>query len=51
MLRGGELLAAISISGPIERLGRAPGQRFAPLLVAGAHRITTALTSAGSSTV
>jgi DNA-binding IclR family transcriptional regulator len=42
-LRGGELLAAISISGPIERLGRAPGQRFAPLLVAGAHRIATAL--------
>jgi DNA-binding IclR family transcriptional regulator len=42
-LRGGELLAAISISGPIERLGRSPGQRFAPLLVAGAHRITSSL--------
>ncbi|MCW2496281.1 IclR family transcriptional regulator [Jatrophihabitans sp.] len=41
--RGGELLAAISISGPIERLGRTPGQRFAPLLVAGAHRIATSL--------
>jgi DNA-binding IclR family transcriptional regulator len=40
---GGELLAAISISGPIERLGRSPGQRFAPVLIAGARRITTAL--------
>jgi len=38
-----ELLAAISISGPIERLGRSPGQRYAPLLVAGAHRIASAL--------
>jgi DNA-binding IclR family transcriptional regulator len=39
-----ELVAAISISGPIERLGRAPGQRFAPVLVEGARRIATALT-------
>jgi DNA-binding IclR family transcriptional regulator len=39
----GDLLAAISISGPIDRLGRAPGQRFAPLLVAGAYRIAAAL--------
>jgi len=39
----GDLLAAISISGPIERLGRAPGQRFAPVLVAGARRISAAL--------
>jgi DNA-binding IclR family transcriptional regulator len=39
----GSLLAAISISGPIERLGRAPGQRFAPVLVAGARRIAAAL--------
>jgi DNA-binding IclR family transcriptional regulator len=39
----GELLAAISISGPVERFGRAPGQRFAPVLVAGARRITAAL--------
>ena len=42
-VRGGQLLGAISISGPIERLGRSPGQRFAPLLVAGAHRITSSL--------
>src|SRR5581483_3301198 len=39
----GELLAAVSISGPIERLGRAPGTRFAPLVVAGARRIAAAL--------
>lgn len=39
----GELVAAVSVSGPIERLGRSPGQRIAPLLVSGARRITTAL--------
>ena len=39
----GEVIAAISISGPIERLGRAPGQRYAPILIAGARRLTTAL--------
>lgn len=33
------VLAAISISGPVERLGRNPGQRFAPVLTAGARRI------------
>src|SRR5919204_2896279 len=32
----GELLAAISVSGPIERLGRIPGARYGPLVVAGA---------------
>ncbi|HEV7191644.1 MAG TPA: IclR family transcriptional regulator [Jatrophihabitantaceae bacterium] len=39
----GDLLAAISISGPIERLGRTPGARFAPVLVAAARRIGAAL--------
>lgn len=39
----GEVIAAISISGPIERLGRAPGQRYAPILVSGARRLTAAL--------
>jgi DNA-binding IclR family transcriptional regulator len=39
------LLAAISISGPIERLGRTPGARVAPVLVAGARRISAALAS------
>jgi DNA-binding IclR family transcriptional regulator len=40
----GDLLAAISLSGPIERLGRSPGARFAPVLVAGARRIAAAMT-------
>lgn len=39
----GDLLAAISISGPIERLGRSPGARFGPVLVTGARRLSTAL--------
>lgn len=39
----GALLAALSISGPIERLGRSPGTRFAPVLVTGARRISAAL--------
>lgn len=43
LARDGTLLAAISISGPIERLGRSPGQRFAPVLIAGARRIVAAL--------
>lgn len=41
----GSLLAAISISGPIERLGRAPGQRFAHVLISGAQRIAASLAS------
>jgi DNA-binding IclR family transcriptional regulator len=40
----GALLGAISISGPIERLGRAPGPRYAPVLLTGATRISAALT-------
>jgi DNA-binding IclR family transcriptional regulator len=39
----GELLGAISISGPIERLGRSPGARFAPVLIAGARKLAGAL--------
>ncbi len=39
----GDVVAAISISGPIERLGRTPGRRYAPILVAGARRITETL--------
>ncbi len=41
--RDGAVIAALSISGPIERLGRAPGQQFAPILVRGARRITASL--------
>lgn len=42
--RGRQVVAAISISGPIERLGRSPGQRLAPILTAGAQRLQAALT-------
>jgi DNA-binding IclR family transcriptional regulator len=37
--RDGMLLAAVSVSGPIERLSRAPGERFGPAVVAAAERI------------
>jgi DNA-binding IclR family transcriptional regulator len=37
--RGRRVIAAVSISGPIERLGRSPGQRFAPVLTAAAQRL------------
>ncbi len=40
---GTEVIAALSISGPIERLGRSPGPRFGPILVRGARRISIAL--------
>jgi DNA-binding IclR family transcriptional regulator len=37
--RDGGLLAAISVSGPIERLSRRPGERFGPAVVAAAERL------------
>jgi DNA-binding IclR family transcriptional regulator len=40
---GRRVVAAVSISGPIERLGRSPGQRFAPVLTAAAQRLQSAL--------
>jgi len=36
------VLAAVSISGPIERLGRSPGQRLAPVLTTAASRLQAA---------
>lgn len=39
----GDVVAALSISGPVERLGRSPGPRYAPILVDGAHRISAAI--------
>jgi DNA-binding IclR family transcriptional regulator len=35
--RAGVALAAVSVSGPIERLGRHPGRRFAPAVTAAAR--------------
>jgi DNA-binding IclR family transcriptional regulator len=39
----GVLLAAIAVSGPIDRLGRAPGRRFANDVVNAAHALEAAL--------
>jgi len=35
----GQVIAAISVSGPIDRLGRAPGRRFAAAVVAAAREL------------
>ena len=39
----GEVIAAVSISGPVARLGRRPGEKFGPQLVAAAAAITERL--------
>jgi DNA-binding IclR family transcriptional regulator len=39
----GEVIAAISVSGPVERLTRRPGPRFAPLVTAAATALTARL--------
>lgn len=36
---GGTVLAAVSVSGPIDRLGRRPGRRLGPAVVAAAARL------------
>ncbi|GAA1682822.1 IclR family transcriptional regulator [Fodinicola feengrottensis] len=38
--RGGRVIAAVSISGPIERLGRRPGDRHAVSVVRAGHRLS-----------
>jgi DNA-binding IclR family transcriptional regulator len=38
----GSVLAAVSVSGPIERLSRQPAQRFGPTVVAAARQLTAA---------
>lgn len=37
---GGAVVAAISVSGPVERLGRRPGPRYAPLVAAAASALS-----------
>jgi DNA-binding IclR family transcriptional regulator len=37
----GSVIAALSVSGPIDRLSRKPGPKFAPALVRGADRLCT----------
>ncbi len=39
----GTVVAAVSISGPIERFGRTPGHQFAPAVQAAARRLSAAL--------
>jgi DNA-binding IclR family transcriptional regulator len=39
----GSVIAALSVSGPIDRLGRRPGSRFAPALVRGAATLEAAV--------
>jgi len=47
-VRGPEgLLAAVSISGPARRFGRAPGQRFGARVVQAAGQVEQALPAAG----
>jgi DNA-binding IclR family transcriptional regulator len=40
---GGRVVAAVSVSGPIERLTRQPGRQHAPAVVAAAHALTESL--------
>ncbi len=39
----GKVIAAVSISGPIERLGMQPGRKYAEVVVDAAHKISQAL--------
>ena len=42
----GQVIAAISISGPTGRMGTAPGRRYAPLVMAAGKYLTEALVKA-----
>jgi DNA-binding IclR family transcriptional regulator len=42
----GRVVAAVSVSGPIERLTRQPGRMHAPAVLAAADRLTTILKTA-----
>jgi len=41
--RDGEVIAAVSVSGPIDRMGRRPGERWAADLLAAAEALTRRL--------
>lgn len=43
--RDGDVVAAVSVSGPVERTTRSPGRRYAEAVVAAARRIEDALAS------
>ena len=40
---GGKVVAAISVSGPIERLTRSPGRLHAPAVIAAGEKISATL--------
>lgn len=42
---GGAIVAALSVSGPLERMGRQPGVKFGAMVVAGAQRLSAMLES------
>ena len=42
VVRGGEVIAAVGISGPLHRLGSSPGERFGPAVERAAQRIASA---------
>lgn len=44
---GGEVVAVVSVSGPIERTGRSPGRRYAREVIAAARAVEAALGVAG----
>ena len=43
LAHGGRIIAAVSVSGPIERLTRQPGRRHAPAVMAAAERLSDVL--------
>ncbi|MEO5679943.1 MAG: IclR family transcriptional regulator C-terminal domain-containing protein [Acidimicrobiales bacterium] len=43
--RGGEVVAAVSVSGPVERTSRQPGRRYAKAVIAAAAAIEAAISS------
>ena len=43
----GRVVAAVSVSGPIERLTRSPGRMHAPAIIAAGQRLTETLQKAG----
>ncbi|HVF76270.1 MAG TPA: IclR family transcriptional regulator [Acidimicrobiales bacterium] len=43
VLQGDEVVAAVSVSGPVERTTRAPGKKYALAVIEAAHRIERAM--------
>jgi DNA-binding IclR family transcriptional regulator len=43
----GAVIAAVSVSGPVERLSRRPGDRFGPAVVAAARAVEVQLSESG----